>query len=131
MDDEVLTQNQRIERLEEAVFGKKLGLSKESRRKSTTIPQNFSMNIRAFAKRFVADKSGPKKFVLLLAYFSKGQVGKNIELSTIRKDWDKMSAKTLLGKFNRFYPNEAKTQGWVDSKEFGTYCLTDGWKEVL
>ena len=121
----------RIERLEHAVFGKQPAAST---RKATNRPENntldFSINIRAFVKRFATDKSGPKKFVLILAYLTKGTVGKNVALSEIRKQWEKMSAKTLLGKFNRFYPNEAKTQGWVDSKERGTYCLADGWKEV-
>ncbi len=40
-----------------------------------------------------------------------------------------MSGKKLLGKFNGFYTNQAKTQGWVDSKEHGTYCLSTSWQE--
>lgn len=123
----------RIERLEKAVFGdKKLSskISTESTRKTRNLCLDFSLNIRAFVKRFVADKSGPKKFVLLLAYLTKGKIGIGIKLGKIRKEWNKMSGKSLLGKFNRFYPNEAKTQGWVDSKEYGVYCLTDSWQEV-
>lgn len=122
----------RIERLEAEVFGNKAKRTKDNTKTSakTKNPKlDFSINIRAFVKRFVADKSGPKKFVLLLAYLAKGEIGKNVVLRDVRKEWGKMSGKNLLGKFNRFYPNEAKTQGWIDSKEYGTYCLADTWQE--
>jgi hypothetical protein len=67
----------------------------------------------------------------LLAYLAKGKVGENISLSNIRKHWSKMEAKTLLGKFNLFYSNEAKTRGWVDVGGHGIYKLTDEWEQVL
>lgn len=122
----------RVERLEAEVFGDKTKRAKDNAKPSAK-PKNpkldFSINIRAFVKRFATDKSGPKKFVLLLAYLTKGETGKNVVLGDIRKEWGKMSGKNLLGKFNRFYPNEAKTQGWIDSKEYGTYCLADTWQE--
>ena len=122
----------RVKRLEAEVFGNKVKHSKaeaktQTKAKNPTL--DYSINIRAFAKRFVADKSGPKKFVLLLAYLAKGDGKKNIALSDIKKEWDKMSGKNLLGNFNRFYSNEAKTQGWVNSREHGTYCLADSWQE--
>lgn len=122
----------RVELLEAEVFGDKAKHTKDNAKPSakTKSPKlDFSINIRAFVKRFATDKSGPKKFVLLLAYLTKGEIGKNIVLGDIRKEWGKMSGKNLLGKFNRFYPNEAKTQGWIDSKEYGTYCLADTWQE--
>lgn len=122
----------RIERLEEAVFGKEEVKKKEKDKVTTKSSDvDFSFNERAFVKRYATDKSGPKKFTLLLAYLVKGEIDKNIELSEIKKHWNKMSAKTLLGKFNMFYPNEAKTQGWIDSKEYGKYCLTGEWEKVL
>jgi len=91
----------------------------------------FSINERAFVKRYASGKSGPKKFTLLLAYLAKGQVNSNIELSDIKKHWNKMTAKNMLGKFNMFYPNDAKTRGWIDSKEYGAYNLTNEWKKLL
>lgn len=120
----------RVEKLEKAVFGggsKKIEITKG--KKSNEV--DFSPNIRAFVKRYVADKSGPKKFTLLIAYLAKGEIDNEVELSEIRGHWNKMSAKSLLGKFNRFYANEAKTQGWVDSKKHGAYCLTKEWRNVL
>jgi len=120
----------RIEKLEKAVFSNS---ETEKKSKFATPSKNidFSLNERAFVKRYVIDKSGPKRLTLLLAFLVKGEIDKNIDLSEIRGHWNKMSAKTLLGKFNMFYPNDAKTRGWVNSKEYGSYCLTDEWKNVL
>ena len=122
----------RIEHLEAEVFGGKANHTKgdiKTSAKTKNSKLDFSINIRAFVRKFIADKSGSKKFVLLLAYLTKGEIGKNVALGNVRKEWDKMSGKKLLGKFNRFYPNEAKTRGWVNSKEYGTYCLADTWQE--
>lgn len=120
----------RIEKLEEAVFGNEKNKNKAT---SERLIHNidFSINERAFAKRYTIDKSGPKKFTLLLAYLVKGEVDKNFDLSDIKNHWNKMSAKNMLGKFNMFYPNDAKNRGWIDSKEHGKYNLTNEWKSVL
>ena len=120
----------RIEKLEEAVFGNGKNKTK-STSKISAHNIDFSINERAFVKRYTIDKSGPKKFTLLLAYLVKGEVDKNFDLSDIKNHWNKMSAKNMLGKFNMFYSNDAKNRGWVDSKEHGKYNLTNEWKSVL
>jgi hypothetical protein len=122
---------QRIERLEKVVFGKVGSKPKQEGDTNTLIKINFSLNERAFVKRYAAYKSGPKKFTLLLAYLAKGKIDENINLSDIRKHWSKMETKTLLGKFNLFYSNEAKTRGWVDVERHGIYKLTEEWEQVL
>jgi len=132
MDRELKKIIRRIEKLEKAVFG--AGKAKERKQKAETmhtIDIDFSLNKSAFVKRYASDKSGPKKFTLLLAYLAKGEVGKIIKVGEIRKHWSKMSAKQMLGKFNRFYPSDAKTKGWIDPKEHGSYALTKEWKNVL
>lgn len=91
---------------------------------------DFSVNIRTFMKKY-HKKSGAKKFVLLLAFLAQGKLENHIKISDIKKQWSKMSGKKFLGQFNNYYPNEAKTQGWVDSKKYGTYCLTKNWNIVL
>ncbi len=120
----------RIEKLEKAVFGngKK---AKKIHPKTSALDINFSINERNFVKKYAVDKSGPKKFTLLLAYLVNGEVDKNFELSEIKNRWNKMSAKSMLGKFNMFYPNDAKNRGWINSKEYGKYNLTKEWKNVL
>lgn len=121
----------RIEKLEKAVFGSSGEKNITASKGTTGRDIDFSLNERAFVKRYVVGKSGPKRFTLLLAYLSKGEVNKNVELGEIKKHWNKMAAKTLLGEFNMFYPNDAKTRGWIDSKEYGSYNLTNEWKNVL
>ena len=122
----------RLEKLEKAVFVSGMKEKKLSAKTSDIKTDiDFSINERAFVKRYTTDKSGPKKFTLLLAYLAKGEIDKNIELSEIKKHWGKMTSKTLLGKFNMFYPNDAKTRVWIDSKEYGSYNLTNEWKAIL
>ncbi len=121
----------RIKLLEDAVFGSSEHKPIEKKKDNEALI-DFSINERAFVKRFVADKSGPKKFVLLLSYLSKGDVNKDIALNDLKDKWSKMEGKALLGgKFNSFYTNEAKNQGWVDSKKRGFFNLTLEWKKVL
>lgn len=131
MTNENLTEIiKRIEKLERVVFGN--GKSKvKSTPKISAHNIDFSINERAFVKRYAIDKSGPKKITLLLAYLVKGDVDKNFDLSDIKNHWNKMSAKNMLGKFNMFYPNDAKNRGWIDSKEYGKYNLTNEWNNVL
>ena len=122
----------RLEKLEKTVFGSDVKENKISAKMSAVKTDiDFSINERAFVKRYATDKSGPKKFTLLLAYLAKGEVDKNIELSEVKKHWGKMTSKALLGKFNMFYPNDAKTRGWIDSKEYGNYNLTNEWKVIV
>ena len=124
----------RVEHLEAVVFGSKIKQNQDAKQpikiKKTDLA--FSINIRTFIKKYATKKSGPKKFVLILSFLAKGEVGTNIKLIDIKSHWNKMSGRNLLGgKFNNFYSSEAKTQGWVDSKKHGTYCLTNSWKEIL
>lgn len=132
MDRELKQIISRIEKLEKEVFGSSKPKKREEKsRMAPTIDIDFSLNERAFVKRYATSKSGPKKFTLLIAYLAAGKVDKNIELKDIRTLWKKMSAKNMLGKFNMFFPSDAKTRGWVDSKKYGSYCLTKEWKKVL
>ncbi len=130
-EENIARLTQRIERLEKAVFGKSDSKTKQKDNIAVPVEISFSLNERAFVKRCAANKSGPKKFTLLLAYLTKGKVGENVTLADIKKHWNKMKAKSLLGQFNMFYPNYAKTHGWVDSKEYGSYMLTKEWEGVL
>lgn len=99
---------------------------------SLSVPLNFSANERNFIRTHAKGLSGPKKFTLLLAYTAKGKAGVDVEVGNLSARWNKLKAKNLMGyAFNVKYPSEAKTYGWVDSKKYGTYCLTDSWKEIL
>lgn len=131
MDRELKKIIRRIEKLEKAVFGSRR-VKKEKNQHTLPLDIDFSINERAFVKRYVTGKSsGGKKFTLLVAYLAAGKVDEDIKLSDIRTRWNKMSAKSLLGKFNMFFPSDAKNNGWVNSKKYGSYCLTKEWKNVI
>lgn len=93
---------------------------------------DFGLNEKNFIKTYAKGLSGPKKFTLLLAYMTKGKIGIDVEVSKVSNKWKKMKAKNLLGyTFNGKYPNEAVTQGWVDSKKYGSYRLSQGWMGIF
>ena len=96
----------------------------------TSAKLDFGKSERAFIKAYAKGLSGTRKFVLLIAYTAKGQVGKEVELNDVSKRWNKMTA-LLGGKFNRFFSNTAKDDGWVDTRKKGIYVLTSSWKEAL
>jgi hypothetical protein len=94
-------------------------------------PLHFESNARAYVKRHTKGLSGPAKFVLLLAYLTKGNTSNEVPLGDIKKLWNTMKSKSLLGKFNLAFANRAKDGGWVDSKKRGFYNLHRSWKDVL
>lgn len=93
---------------------------------------DFDANIRAFVKKHARGFSGPQKFALLLAYVSKGKVGTEVPLNVIEQHWNKMTSFSLLdGRFNRFYSNSAKENGWVNSPKKGLYVLRPSWADIF
>jgi hypothetical protein len=93
---------------------------------------NFSLNIRAFIKRYAKGKSPAKKFVLIVAFLSRGKIGFDVKVNEVEKNWNKMTSEDLLGnKFNSKYPVEAKNDGFVNSTKRGLFHLTDEWKRIL
>jgi hypothetical protein len=100
--------------------------------KSPAKELDFSMPIRAFVKKQGAGMSGPKKFALLLAYLAKGDLKKTIPSVEIKKHWNKMTAKSLLGmEFNTFYSASAKENDWVNAEKNGSYNLRPSWKAIF
>ena len=91
---------------------------------------DFGKPERAFFKTHARNLSGPKKFVLMLAYLAKGVTGKEVALRDIEKHWNKMTSH-LSVKFNRFYSTSAKDSGWVDSPKTGAYVLCPSWREAF
>lgn len=124
----------RLEKLEDVVF--KSDQVNKSKKTSTVQSNfdgtklNFDINERAFIKKYAKKMSGPKKFTLLVAFNSKGDEKVDAQLGEIETMWNRMKS-LLRGKFNRFYPNAAKTNGWVDSEKKSLYHLSNNWKEIF
>ncbi len=112
--------------------GSKSSVKPASAKSARPAKLDFGLNEKNFVKTYAKGLSGPKKFTLLLAHMTKGKTGADVEVSTINSKWNKMKAKNLLGyAFNRKYPNEAVTYGWVDSKKYGFYHLRPGWMGIF
>jgi hypothetical protein len=93
---------------------------------------DLTIQVKAVVKRHAKNMSGPEKFTLLLAWLAKGDPKTEVQLGSIISLWNKMSAKNLLGgKFNHFYPSQAKTNDWVESKKTANYNLRPGWQEIF
>ena len=91
---------------------------------------DFSKPIRPFMKVYSSGLSGPKKFVLLLARLSGGEITKEVNLSEIQEAWNRMTV-ILQMEFNRFFPSQAKDRDWVESKKKGLYNLRPDWRDAL
>jgi hypothetical protein len=90
---------------------------------------SFSLNIRAFMKRYASGKSGPQKFALLLARLTNGKTGVDIPGKDIEAAWKRM--KGVMGAYNPAYSTRAKEQGWLNPSKYGVYSLSPSWTEVL
>lgn len=111
---------------------KKVARAKPDSRPTLVAPKSvsFSTPIRAFVKQHAHDMSGAKKFTLLAAYLAKGETGKEVQMTEIEKQWNKM--KPLLGgKLNRAHSTRAKESGWVDSPKHGVYVILPDWKGIF
>jgi hypothetical protein len=90
---------------------------------------DFSTPARPFMKSF-AGLSGARKFVLLVAWMSKGDPETQVSLSEVENLWHSMSG-MLKATFNRKFTSDAKESDWVQTKKVGFYNLRPSWKEVL
>jgi hypothetical protein len=109
-------------------------LVRSSRSDDVAAPRDldFDANERAFVKAHARNLSGPKEFVLLVAYLAKGKAGTGVELNEVKKRWNKMTAPNLLdGEFNHFYTSSAKESGWVNTAKQGVYVLRPSWKDIF
>lgn len=99
---------------------------------SKPIDIDFGKPLRPFVKQYAKGLSGPRKFVLLLSRLAKGDVKKEVRIEEIKKHWNKMKAKSLLGlDFNSFYPTRAGENDWVEAKKKGIYSLRPSWRDIF
>lgn len=93
---------------------------------------DFGKPVRPFIKTYCKGLSGPRKFTLLLSWLAKGDAKKQVTLSDLQKQWNRMKAKSLLGmKFNLFFPAAARDNDWVESRNRGLYNLRPHWRHAL
>jgi hypothetical protein len=90
----------------------------------------FSLNTRAFMKKYSRGLKAPSQFVLLLARLAGGDRSVEVRTDEVAAHWNRM--KTVIGvPFHRMYALRAKENGWVDTPKRGTYVLSTNWREIF
>ena len=91
---------------------------------------SYSLNVRAFMKRYGGNLGGAGKFTLLLARLANGKVGLAVSVKDIETQWNKM--KGVMGAaYNPAHSTRAKERGWLDTPKYGLYSLSADWMEAL
>jgi hypothetical protein len=141
-NDRLASALQQIREIAEQALGGTAATSKSSNERKKRAPikldstpssaksLSFSLNARAFMKRYGKGLSGSQKFTLLAAYLAKGKPGAQISSDQIVAEWDRMTS-ILGGTFNHAHATRAKESGWIDSPKRGIYLLSSTWKEAL
>lgn len=90
---------------------------------------DFTTNARAFFKQHAGKLTGPKKFVLVLAYLAKGGETSH-SADEITQLWNQVGG-VMGGTYAPVYSTRAKEQDWVDSPKYGSYVLRPNWKQIF
>lgn len=91
---------------------------------------DFSLNIRAFMKKYGKDLSGPKKFTLLIAYIAEGDDKKIVKSEELSKELKSLKS-FFNGKTKKNYSTRAKENGWINSPNRGGYVITKNWLDII
>lgn len=129
MEKDITEIKERLEKLEKAVFG-------DGAQEAPTIAKigelDFSLNQRAFIKRYSAGFNGQKFFVLILAYLSGGKELAPINLSQIKTVWK--SCAGIIGEpYASTYSTRAKENSWADAVKDtrASYMLGKHWQDIF
>jgi len=90
---------------------------------------SYTLNVRAFMKRYGATAGGAAKFTLLVARLTNGKVGLGVPVKEIESHWKKMTA--VMGPYNPAHSTRAKEHGWLNTPKYGVYSLSDHWIGAL
>lgn len=147
MPAESSNQNQVAEKLRaaEALIAEALGLlgatsksgtrQKAAKASRQAAPRSirFNMNERAFVKNVARSLgSGPRRFVALVAYLTKGKLSVQVDTADVKKVWNRNKAKDMLGMgYNHAYATRAKSEGWVNPRKRGLLELDESWRDAF
>ncbi|MDD4411836.1 MAG: hypothetical protein PHO58_05025 [Bacilli bacterium] len=109
----------------------KTNFNKQKNKQTTRIYPDFSLNERAFIKKYGKTLSGPKQFVLLVSYIAKGDNKNIVKSEDITKEWNRLSSFMVGGKSQRNFSTRAKENGWIDSPKHGSYTLSKNWTNIF
>ena len=131
MDKELTEIKERLRKLEKVVFGERI-----ERKGPTKIGVDqildFSLNDRAFIKKYSSGFNGHEFFTLICSYLAKGKNDAVVELLKTKETW-----KGCLGiiglPYSSIFSTRAKENSWVDvvKDARGSYILGKYWQDVF
>ncbi|MCD4761227.1 hypothetical protein K8R42_05005 [bacterium] len=128
MKEEIIKIKERLEKLEEAVFTKNVDIP------STTdgVSIDYSLNERAFIKKYASGFSGQQFFTLITTYIAKGKGMTQVDLLEIKRIWNSCFGIIKIP-YASIFSTRAKENSWVDAlKETrGSYVLGKNWQEIF
>lgn len=129
MKKDIIEIKDRLEKLERAVFGS------EAKEVSTEVRVNgldFSLNQRAFIKKYSSGFNGKEFFTLILAYLSGGKELAPVDISQIKTVW-KSCAGIIGAPYASTFSTRAKENGWADAAKDtrGSYMLGKHWQDIF
>jgi hypothetical protein len=129
MDKEITEILRRLEKLEQAVFQNE---APAIRQENGNGGIDFSLNERAFIKRYAHGLNGQEVFTLILAYLAGGKELVPINRSQIVAVWKRCEGKIPVI-FSSMFSTRAKENGWVNISEEkrGSYVLDKQWREMF
>ena len=128
MEKEIIEIKKRLEKLEKVIFsGGKTALKEID---TGTPDLDFSLNSRAFVKKYSSGFNGKEFFVLILAYLAKGNETVVVSLKQIRTTWEDCSG--IIGTpYASMFLTRAKENGWTDPSTRGSYVLGKYWRDIF
>jgi len=129
MEKEIIEIKKRIERLEKVIFREKIG---DAITTTNISDLDFSLNERAFVKKYSTGFNGQEFFTLITGYLSKGKNETPVSLLLIKDTWKSCSG--IIGApYASTFSTRAKENGWVDSSKEtrGSYVLGKHWQDIF
>lgn len=97
--------------------------------KNSILDPDFEMPMRAFFKKYGQGLSLPKRFALVVAFLTEGDIEKEATYENIKKTWQKVSAH--LESFNSAYSTRSCDADFVEARKHGSYGLRPKWRDAL
>ena len=129
MEKEIAEIKERLAKLEKAVF-ETGAVATVTNNDSSDL--DFSLNERAFIKKYSSGFNGQKFFALITAYLAKGKAGVPVDLLQIKSTW-KSCAGMIGVPYASTFSTRAKENGWTDSSKEtrGSYVLGKHWQDIF
>lgn len=126
MKKEIEEIKDRLDKLEKAVFVNDTVVAKQIG------DLDFSLNERAFIKKYSFGFNGQEFFTLISVYLSAGKENLSVELSQIKAVWKRCFGKIGVP-YASVFSTRAKENGWVDvlKDSRGSYILGKYWSDIF